>query len=86
MTQTSRPCRWTRNRPRDDSILSRILEKERLASVADTRSSRVLSDPVFSDFIATTLIVQRLPQQVNSAFFRHARAQGDEHAGERDGW
>ena len=67
MTHTSRPRRWTTNRPRDDSIRSRILEKERLASVADTRSSRGLSDPVFSDFLATNLIVQRLPQQVTSA-------------------
>lgn len=44
MTHTSRPRRWTRNRRPDDSIWSSRFEKERLASVADTRFSRLVSD------------------------------------------
>jgi hypothetical protein len=44
MTQTSRPWRWIRNR-RSASTSSKILENERLASVADRRRSRLgLSD------------------------------------------
>jgi hypothetical protein len=52
MAQTSRPRRCTRNR-RPASISSRILEKDRLASVAEMR----LADPGLSDFLAIGQII-----------------------------
>ena len=58
IVQTSLPRRWTRNRPPADSIWSRIVEKERLASVAEIRCSRTLADGLsLSDFIDTYLII-----------------------------
>ncbi len=59
-TQTSRPWRWIRNR-RPASTSSKILENERLASVADMRRSRIR----LSDFFPMNPIVDCRRHDVN---------------------
>ena len=59
MTQASWPRRWIRNR-RPASTSSRILEKERLAFVAEMRRSRPVSGlSGLSDFRAMNLILSK---------------------------